>query len=134
MREEYRFDHAFLVVIVGFSGLGTHSVGLATLLPHTQRTTDQELGDPFLLSKNGSFPAVMSSIPESNFNGGDGTVSPTPELSDIVIPSRPTDPLAAGLKSLLDPTIKQTTEKLLQVHRSQQELNAELTRLISREF
>lgn len=76
----------------------------------------------------------MSSIPESNFNGGDETVSPTPELSGIVTPSRPTDPLAAGLKSLLDPTIKQTTEKLLQVHRSQQELNAELTRLISREF
>ncbi|KAL0633594.1 hypothetical protein Q9L58_007484 [Maublancomyces gigas] len=73
----------------------------------------------------------MSSVPESNFNGGDDTVSPTPELSDIITPSRPTDPLAAGLKSLLDPTIKQTTEKLLLVHRSQQELNAELTRLIS---
>lgn len=98
--------------------------------PHS----DQELGGPLLLSKNGHFPAAMSSIPESNFNGGDDTVSPTPELSDIVIPSRPADPLATGLKSLLDPTIKQTTEKLLQVHRSQQELNAELTRLISREL
>lgn len=53
------------------------------------------------------------------------TPTPTPDLS------RPTDPLAAGLKSLLDPTIKQTTEKLLQVHQSQLELNAELTRLIA---
>ncbi|KAI5843898.1 hypothetical protein DFP73DRAFT_594903 [Morchella snyderi] len=50
--------------------------------------------------------------------------TPTPDLS------RPADPLAAGLKSLLDPTIKQTTEKLLQVHQSQLELNAELTRLV----
>lgn len=75
-----------------------------------------------------------TAIPESNFNGGDDTVSPTPELSDIVAPSRPADPLATGLKSLLDPTIKQTTEKLLQVHQSQQELNAELTRLISRKI
>ncbi|KAH0606662.1 uncharacterized protein H6S33_003496 [Morchella sextelata] len=52
------------------------------------------------------------------------TPTPTPDLS------RPADPLAAGLKSLLDPTIKQTTEKLLQVHQSQLELNAELTRLV----
>lgn len=55
------------------------------------------------------------------------TPTPTPDLS------RPADPLAAGLKSLLDPTIKQTTEKLLQVHQSQLELNAELTRLVMRE-
>lgn len=75
-----------------------------------------------------------TAIPDEPFTTTDDTVSRTPELSDIAPVSRPADPLATGLKSLLDPTIKQTTEKLLQVHQSQQELNAELTRLISREF
>lgn len=117
--------------------LDDHSVvGSATVLPHTRRSASNEprarQSTPH--PEEQVFPNSMSSIPESNFNGGDDTVSPTPELSDIITPSRPTDPLAAGLKSLLDPTIKQTTEKLLLVHRSQQELNAELTRLISRGF
>ncbi|PWW75062.1 hypothetical protein C7212DRAFT_326066 [Tuber magnatum] len=55
-------------------------------------------------------------------------VSPTPELS---IPPRAPDPLSTGIKSLLDPTVKQTTEKLLQVHQSQQALSQELDRLIT---
>ena len=42
------------------------------------------------------------------------------------------DPLANGIKTLFDPTIKQTTEKLLLVHRSQLELADELERLIAR--
>ncbi|RPB04482.1 hypothetical protein L873DRAFT_1799379 [Choiromyces venosus 120613-1] len=54
--------------------------------------------------------------------------SPTPELST---PPRASDPLSTGIKSLLDPTVKQTTEKLLQVHQSQQALSQELDRLIT---
>lgn len=42
------------------------------------------------------------------------------------------DPLVNGIKTLLDPTIRQTTEKLLQVHNSQLALSDELERLISR--
>jgi hypothetical protein len=68
----------------------------------------------------------MSSPPDHS-----DTVSPTPELSDTAH-TRLADPLVSGLKSLLDPTIKQTTEKLLLVHQSQQALSAELDRLISR--
>ncbi|KAF8474284.1 hypothetical protein BDZ91DRAFT_354494 [Kalaharituber pfeilii] len=41
------------------------------------------------------------------------------------------DPLVNGIKTLFDPTIKQTTEKLLQVHKSQLALSDELDRLIA---
>ncbi|KAL7271879.1 hypothetical protein RUND412_005334 [Rhizina undulata] len=59
------------------------------------------------------------------------TASPTPELSDAAQTHAPSDPLASGIRALLDPTIKQTTEKLWDVHQSQQALSAELERLIS---
>ena len=42
------------------------------------------------------------------------------------------DPLVNGIKTLLDPTIRRTTEKLLQVHNSQLALSDELERLIAR--
>jgi len=42
------------------------------------------------------------------------------------------DPLVNGIKTLFDPTIKQTTEKLMQVHKSQLALSDELERLITR--
>ncbi|KAF8458010.1 hypothetical protein BGX38DRAFT_1139004 [Terfezia claveryi] len=41
------------------------------------------------------------------------------------------DPLVNGIKTLFDPTIKQTTEKLMQVHKSQLALSDELERLIT---
>ncbi|KAJ6261747.1 hypothetical protein Dda_2546 [Drechslerella dactyloides] len=54
-----------------------------------------------------------------------------PSLSGHVSPSPPRDPLASGLRGLFDPTIRQTTEKLWMVHRSQMALAEELERLIS---
>lgn len=44
------------------------------------------------------------------------------------------DPLVNGIKMLFDPTIKQTTEKLMQVQKSQLTLSDELERLITRMF
>lgn len=41
------------------------------------------------------------------------------------------DPLVNGIKALFDPTVKQTTEKLMQVHKSQLALSDELERLIT---
>ncbi|KAK6338695.1 hypothetical protein TWF696_009507 [Orbilia brochopaga] len=54
-----------------------------------------------------------------------------PSLSGNISPSPPRDPLASGLRGLFDPTIRQTTEKLWMVHRSQMALSEELERLIS---
>lgn len=57
------------------------------------------------------------------------SVSPTPELSNV---ANPADPLVSGLKALLDPAIRQTTDKLGEVYASQQALSVELDRLIAR--
>ncbi|KAF3314197.1 hypothetical protein TWF173_005060 [Orbilia oligospora] len=56
-----------------------------------------------------------------------------PSLSGNLSPSPPRagDPLASGLRTLFDPTIRQTTEKLWIVHQSQIALAEELERLIS---
>ncbi|KAK6344764.1 hypothetical protein TWF718_006721 [Orbilia javanica] len=56
-----------------------------------------------------------------------------PSLSGNLSPSPPRagDPLASGLRTLFDPTIRQTTEKLWVVHQSQIALAEELERLIS---
>lgn len=56
----------------------------------------------------------------------DSSASPAPPPAPI------DDPLANGVKALFDPTIKQTTEKLALVHKSQLALSDELERLISR--
>ncbi|KAA8910768.1 hypothetical protein FN846DRAFT_904725 [Sphaerosporella brunnea] len=53
--------------------------------------------------------------------------SPTPELSA----AQASDPLAAGLQTLLDPSIRTTTQKLSAVYLAQQELAGELERLVS---
>jgi hypothetical protein len=56
------------------------------------------------------------------------SLSPTPELSTTTDP----DPLAAGLQTLLNPSIRTTTQKLSNVYLAQQELSGELERLVSR--
>lgn len=57
----------------------------------------------------------------------------TQHLASPLPPPPPIDdPLVNGIKTLFDPTIKQTTEKLLQVHKSQLALSDELERLITR--
>jgi hypothetical protein len=56
------------------------------------------------------------------------SLSPTPELSATT----ETDPLAAGLQTLLNPSIRTTTQKLSNVYLAQQELSGELERLVSR--
>ncbi|KAI5785902.1 hypothetical protein EDC01DRAFT_778922 [Geopyxis carbonaria] len=56
------------------------------------------------------------------------SVSPTPELSET---SATSDPLATGIKALLDPTVRLTTDKLSAVYLAQQELSGELERLVS---
>ena len=55
------------------------------------------------------------------------TPSATPELSA----SSP-DPLATSIQSLLDPSIRATTQKLSAVFLAQQELSGELERLVDR--
>ncbi|KAK6496832.1 hypothetical protein TWF481_001816 [Arthrobotrys musiformis] len=60
-----------------------------------------------------------------------------PSLSDNLSSRSPprniaSDPLSTGLRTLFDPTIRQTTEKLWVVHQSQIALAEELERLISR--
>ena len=47
-------------------------------------------------------------------------------------PTADTDPFAAGLQSLLSPSISTTTQRLSDVYLAQQELSGELERLVAR--
>lgn len=65
-------------------------------------------------------------------SGSERLHTPLDHLSPPPPPPPIDDPLVNGIKTLFDPTIKQTTEKLLQVHNSQLALSDELERLIAR--
>jgi hypothetical protein len=65
--------------------------------------------------------------------GSGDSLSPTPELSTTATTDADaTDPLAVGLQTLLNPSIRTTTQKLSNVYLAQQELSGELERLVSR--
>lgn len=69
----------------------------------------------------------------SSSQDAEGAVTPLELSGGTTAPPAPIeDPLANGIKALFDPVIKQTTEKLLLVHRSQTALSAELDKLITR--
>ena len=53
------------------------------------------------------------------------SLAPTPSLAEHA------DPLTTGIKALLDPSVRSTTEKLSEVYLAQQELSGELERLVS---
>ena len=69
--------------------------------------------------------AVTPLDPSSGVSGAQPASPPAP-------PAPIDDPLANGIKALFDPVIKQTTEKLLLVHKSQAALSEELDTLITR--
>ncbi|KAI5811451.1 hypothetical protein DFH27DRAFT_605555 [Peziza echinospora] len=73
-----------------------------------------------------------SSIPDRPLSPLDLSEDAAQQISSPPAPPPPIDdPLVNGIKTLFDPTIRQTTEKLVLVHKSQLALSDELERLIS---
>ena len=75
---------------------------------------------------NPTLPRLTTPTHMADHDPAFSSLAPTPSLAEH------SDPLATGIKTLLDPSIRSTTEKLSEVYLAQQELGGELERLVSR--
>lgn len=134
-RIKYRFNHTFTL---STSSSSEHCCRLfvdfhrSFLRSFVFKTSLTPLHPPIHPLSFLPITTIITTTTKNKMSSPTSHVSPTPELSTP--PRGATDPLSTGIKSLLDPTVKQTTEKLLQVHQSQQALSRELDRLINRMY